>query len=105
MATKAVVPAEKIYECEVKRRRVRATGGYEPFWKVKLVSDAILDGDTEFRCTHCHGELKLNKRGVTQGGSHVTHKVKSDAEHCNPATQLLAAQAGTDQRLSSRPVR
>ena len=26
---------EKMYECEVKRRRVAAGGGYEPFWKVK----------------------------------------------------------------------
>ena len=33
---------EKIYECEVKRRRVKAGGGYEPFWKVKSV--AVADG-------------------------------------------------------------
>ena len=30
------VEREKIYECEVKRRRVKAGGGYEPFWKVKI---------------------------------------------------------------------
>ena len=49
MATKVAIAPEKLYECEVKRRRVRAGGGYEPFWKVKTVADAILDGDTEFR--------------------------------------------------------
>jgi len=31
------VEREKFYECEVKRRRVKATGGYEPVWKVKIV--------------------------------------------------------------------
>jgi len=32
------VEREKIYECEVKRRRVKVGGGYEPFWKVKPVA-------------------------------------------------------------------
>lgn len=107
MATKApAVIEEKIFECEVKRRRVRAAGGYEPFWKVKTVAEAIIDGDTEFRCKHCHGELKVHKRAATQGvGSHVTHKLKSDAERCNAGTQLIAANDGLDQRLSSRPMR
>ena len=92
MATKAAAVEEKIYECEVKRRRVRAAGGYEPFWKVKTVAEALIDGDTEFRCKHCHGEVKLHKRAATQGGgSHVTHKSKSDSEHCCDAVRLLAA--------------
>ena len=39
----------KLYELEVKRRRVKAGGGYEPFWKTKKVSDALIDLDTEFR--------------------------------------------------------
>ena len=43
MATKVAIAPEKLYECEVKRRRVRVGGGYEPFWKVKTVADAILD--------------------------------------------------------------
>ena len=34
---------EKIYECEVKRRRVKTGGGYEPFWKVKPVAVALAD--------------------------------------------------------------
>ncbi len=106
MASKEVVSEEKIYDCEVKRRRVRSTGGYEPFWKVKTIAEALADGDTEFRCKHCHGELKVHKRAVTQGGgSHVTHKLKNDAEHCNAGTQLLAANDGVEQRVSSRPVR
>jgi hypothetical protein len=29
---------EKMYECEVRRRRVKVGGGYEPFWKVKNVA-------------------------------------------------------------------
>ncbi len=47
------VEREKIYECEVKRRRVKAGGGYEPFWKVKNVAAALVDNDTEFRCKDC----------------------------------------------------
>jgi hypothetical protein len=35
------VEREKIYECEVKRRRVKEGGGYEPFWKVKPVAVAL----------------------------------------------------------------
>ena len=34
------VERERFYECEVKRRRVRAAGGYEPFWKVKPIAVA-----------------------------------------------------------------
>lgn len=105
MATKAAAVEEKIYECEVKRRRVRASGGYEPFWKVKTVAEALIDGDTEFRCKHCHGEVKLHKRAATQGGgSHVTHKSKTDSEHCCDAVRLLSTSNGQELRVSSRPV-
>jgi hypothetical protein len=37
----ATTEREKFYECEVKRRRVRASGGYEPFWKVKAIAEAL----------------------------------------------------------------
>ena len=47
----------KLYECEVKRRRVKSGGGYEPFWKVKPVAEALVDADTEFRCKDCGGEV------------------------------------------------
>ena len=53
------VEREKIYECEVKRRRVKEGGGYEPFWKVKPVAVALADNDTEFRCKDCYGVVKL----------------------------------------------
>ena len=53
------VEREKMYECEVKRRRVKQSGGYEPFWKVKAVAVALVDNDTEFRCKDCFGEVKL----------------------------------------------
>jgi len=32
--------SEKIYECQVKRRRLKIGGGYEPFWKLKSVTEA-----------------------------------------------------------------
>ncbi|MGA7157562.1 MAG: hypothetical protein WBY53_11975 [Acidobacteriaceae bacterium] len=104
MATKVAITPEKIYECEVKRRRVRAAGGYEPFWKVKTVADAILDGDTEFRCKDCHGPLKLHKRHTPGASSHVEHKLKSDSEHCAAGARFNAANDGRATRLSATPV-
>ena len=55
----ATTEREKFYVCEVKRRRVRAAGGYEPFWKVKPIAEALIDEDTEFRCKDCGGAVKL----------------------------------------------
>jgi hypothetical protein len=105
MATKVAVTPEKLYECEVKRRRVRATGsGYEPFWKVKPLVDALLDGDTEFRCKDCHGPLKLSRRHTPGATSHVEHKIKSDSEHCLSGARFLEATDGREHRLSAMPV-
>jgi hypothetical protein len=106
MATKVETKAEKLFEFEVKRRRVRATGsGYEPFWKVKSVDDAILDGDTEFRCKDCHGAVKVHKRHIPQGGaSHAAHKLKADAEHCAAGVLVRDAVDGRTARLSGTPV-
>lgn len=104
MAVRSAAVPEKLYQCEVKRRRLRADGpGYEPFWKIKSVDDALGDGDTEFRCKDCHGSVKLKKRGAGTS-SHVEHIHKSDADYCMGG---LAFQAATDQRqprLSSAPV-
>jgi hypothetical protein len=104
MATKVATAPEKLYECEVKRRRVRASGGYEPFWKIKSVADAILDGDTEFRCKECHGELKLHKRHTPGAVSHVEHKLKSDAQNCTVGARFHEATEGAASQLSSAPV-
>jgi hypothetical protein len=105
MATKiASVPQEKLFECEVKRRRVRASGGYEPFWKVKSVIDLMLDEDTEIRCKDCHGALKLYKRHTAGAISHVQHKLKSDSEYCAGSQVFLNATDGRTARLSSHPV-
>jgi hypothetical protein len=105
MATKIVSTPEKLYECEVKRRRVRATGsGYEPFWKVKSLADALLDGDTEFRCKDCHGPLKLNRRHTVGVASHVEHKLKSDSEHCVSGIRFLQATDGREHSFSATPV-
>ena len=69
------VEREKIYECEVKRRRVKDGGGYEPFWKVKSVAEALADSDTEFRCKDCFGEVKLLGRNSKVGTvPYVEHK-------------------------------
>ncbi len=66
-------------ECEVKRRRVRAAGGYEPFWKVKTIAEALEDNDTEFRCKDCGGAVKVVKRRSRRTGPapHIEHKLKS----------------------------
>ena len=57
----------------MKHRRVRAADGYEPFWKVKSVAEVLVDGDTEFHCKDCHGEVKLNKRLVVNGLPRTLH--------------------------------
>lgn len=104
MATKTA--EEKLYECEVKRRRLRASGsGYEPFWKLKLVADALIDGDTEFRCKDCHGSVKLHKRHVANGPApHVEHKVRLDSEYCPAGMYFRQATDGRETRLSANPV-
>ena len=99
-------PVEKLYECEVKRRRVAAKGGYEPFWKVKNVGDALVDGDTEFRCKDCHGKVKLHKQRVATGAeAHAEHTSKQDAEYCPSGMHFRAAEDGRSARLSEAPVR
>ena len=105
MAPKAVVTPEKFYECEVKRRRVRASGsGYEPFWKLKSLVDALLDGDTEFRCKSCHGPLKLHRRHTVGTPSYLEHKLKVDSEHCEHGARFLDAADGRAHRQSATPV-
>jgi hypothetical protein len=97
---------EKFYECEVKRRRVRASGGYEPFWKVKAIAEALDDNDTEFRCMNCGGAVKLFKRRSEDGpATHIEHKLKSDSEYCSAGMYFLKATDGRLARLSASPVR
>lgn len=95
----------KLYECEVKRRRVRAGGGYEPFWKVKNVADAIIDADTEFRCKDCYGEVKLFKNHKAGGPApHAEHKSKADSEYCPAGMHFQKATDGREPRHSAHPV-
>jgi hypothetical protein len=99
------IEREKFYECEVKRRRVRASGGYEPFWKVKTIADALDDNDTEFRCKSCGGAVKLVKRRSEDGpATHIEHKLKSDSEYCSDGMHFLKATDGRLARQSSSPV-
>ncbi len=102
----AVTEREQFHVCQVKRRRVRATGGYEPFWKVKTVAEALEDSDTEFRCKDCAGALKLFKRRVENGATpHVEHKLKGDSEYCPSGLHFLKATDGREPRISQFPVR
>ena len=102
----ATTEREKFYECEVKRRRVRAAGGYEPFWKVKAVSEALVDEDTEFRCKDCGGAVKLFKRNVANGPApHIEHKLRSDSEYCAAGMYFRKATDGREARMSASPVR
>jgi hypothetical protein len=95
---------EKMYECEVRRRRLKSGGGYEPYWKVKPVAEALVDEDTEFRCKDCHGPLKLHRRHTAGTTSHVEHKLKTDSEHCTSGVRFSLAADGREHRLSGSPV-
>jgi hypothetical protein len=90
----------------VKRRRVRATGGYESFWKVKPITVALEDNDTEFRCMSCGGAVKVFKRRSEDGpATHIEHKLKNDSEYCAAGMYFLKATDGRLSRPSATPVR
>ncbi len=99
------VEREMFVECEVKRRRVRAAGGYEPFWKVKSIAEALEDNDTEFRCKDCGGAVKVVKRRSETGPAlHIEHKLKADSEYCAAGLHFLKATDGRLARPSGTPV-
>jgi hypothetical protein len=99
------VEREKIYECEVKRRRVKVGGGYEPFWKVKPVAAALEDSDTEFRCKDCFGVVKLlGRNGKTGTVPYVEHKSPADSEYCAGGMLFKKATDGREPRHSENPV-
>ena len=96
---------EKIYECEVKRRRVKTGGGYEPFWKVKTVADALADSDTEFRCKDCGGAVKLLGRNSKAGTvPFVEHKDPLDSAYCANGIIFRKATDGREAKASAHPV-
>jgi hypothetical protein len=95
----------KLYECEVKRRRLAASGGYEPFWKVKAVVEALTDADTEFRCKDCGGEVKLFRTHKVGGPlPHAEHKRKEDSEFCPAGMHFRKATDGREPRRSASEV-
>jgi hypothetical protein len=99
------VEREKIYECEVKRRRVKDGGGYEPFWKVKSVAVALADSDTEFRCKDCYGGVKLlGRNGKVGSVPYVEHKSPADSEYCASGLLFKKATDGRQPRPSQHPV-
>ncbi|WP_213803819.1 hypothetical protein [Granulicella sp. dw_53] len=99
------VEREKIYEVEVKRRRVKEGGGYEPFWKVKNVATALSDSDTEFRCKDCGGQVKLLGRNSKAGAPpYVEHKLNADSEYCAGGMLFKKATDGREPKASEHPV-
>jgi hypothetical protein len=96
---------EKMFECEVRRRRVKAGGGYEPYWKVKNVAVALSDADTEFRCKDCFGQVKLlGRNGKTGTVPYVEHKSPADAEFCPSGLLFKKAADGREPKPSAHPV-
>jgi len=99
------VEREKMYECEVKRRRVKEGGGYEPFWKVKSVAVALTDSDTEFRCKDCFGAVKLlGRNGKAETVPYVEHKSSTDSEYCTAGLLFKKATDGREAKASANPV-
>jgi hypothetical protein len=98
--------SEKIYECQVKRRRLKLGGGYEPFWKLKSVTEALIDEDKEFRCPDCTGAVTLHRRHLVDAPPpYITHKFKTDSEYCIAGLVFRKSTDGRQPRLSERPVR
>ena len=96
---------EKMFECEVRRRRVKAGGGYEAFWKVKSVAVALSDSDTEFRCKDCFGAVKLLGRNGKEGTvPYVKHKLPADAEFCPSGLPFKKATDGRAAKPAAQPV-
>lgn len=96
---------EKMFECEVRRRRLKPGGGYEPYWKVKSVAVALVDEDTEFRCKDCFGAVKLLGRNGKNGTvPYVEHKLSADAEYCPAGLLFKKATDGREARPSQHPV-
>jgi len=99
------VEREKMYECEVRRRRVKAGGGYEPYWKLKNVAVALSDADTDFRCKDCFGQVKLlGRNGKVGTVPYVEHKVAADAEFCPSGLLFKMATDGRAPKPSEHPV-
>ncbi len=96
---------EKMYECEVRRRRLKEGGGYEPYWKVKKVAVALVDQDTEFRCKDCHGAVKLlGRNGKAETVAYAEHKLPADSEYCAGGLFFKKATDGREPKLSEHPV-
>ena len=106
MATKVAKEREtKLYECEVERRRGKAGGGYEFFWKTKNVADALVDEDSKFRCKDCGGQVKLFKSHKVGGpASHAEHKDRADSEYCPAGMYFRQATDGREPKRSANPV-
>ena len=96
---------EKMFECEVRRRRIKAGGGYEPYWKIKNVAVALVDEDTDFRCKDCSGAVKiLGRNGKNGTVPYVEHKLSADAEFCPSGLTFQRSTDGRAAKPSANPV-
>ena len=94
--------SEKIYECQVKRRRLKIGGGYEPFWKLKSVAEALVDDDTEFRCSDCTGAVRLHRRHLVDAPPPLHRPQAQNRLRVLPRRHLLPQ---SHRRPSAPPLR
>ncbi len=68
----------------MKRLRVRAAGGYEPFWKVKPITVALEDNDyrVPLQGLRWRAQKSVKRRTPEGPAAHIEHKLKSDSEYC-----------------------
>ena len=75
--------------CEM-RRLYKVNEKKEWRWVDVAVADIAGNLESQIRCTHCHGAVK-----VVKGNEHVVHRYSADSDNC---------QSGRGPGLSSRPV-
>jgi hypothetical protein len=89
----------KMYECEVKTL-FKIKGVRQWRWIVKPVTALVSGQHPDYRCMHCHGEVRVHKQQVDHGpGDHVEHMHRPDSEGCQGGNYFKGV-----HRLSQHPV-
>ena len=99
--------SEKIYECQVKRRRLKTGGGYEPFWKASNPSPRPSSTTTPSSSVPT-APARSSCIAITfpaRPPPHIAHKLKTDSEYCPSGLYFRKATDGRQPRLSEHPVR
>ena len=96
---------EMFLDCEVKRRRIRVGGGYEPFCEGQDHRRGTRRQTTPSSAAKtAAAPSKVVKRRSTEGPAlHIEHKLKTDSEHCIAGLHFLKATDGRIARMSSAP--